>query len=85
MEAEPGNGFKAALRVLHGKGTQLVRTVKPGPPQAFALRTADGGAPSLERGDPHDAARPALRADDGTFATRPRAEGLVNAASAPGA
>lgn len=39
-----GNGYKAALRVLRDKGTQLVRTVRPDPPQAFALRTADGGA-----------------------------------------
>ncbi|WP_189787995.1 hypothetical protein [Streptomyces capitiformicae] len=44
LDDQLGNGFKAALRVLRGKGTQLVRTVKPGPPQAFALRTADGGA-----------------------------------------
>lgn len=44
LDDQLGNGYKVALRVLHNKGNQLVRTPTPDPPQAFALRTAEGGA-----------------------------------------
>lgn len=44
LDDQLGNGYKAALRVLRDKGPQLVRAVRPNPPQVFALRTVDGGA-----------------------------------------